>query len=195
MEMHFFMSHWIKPPSVSTSLTGNNYLDAMKDHFQNNVCSNCKNFKIIESYTSSSNGKSAYITSFSFQNSDTSPVTKTRHIEIPENGKTWRISNDYNTNNPNGEISYSTLLSSFKKPEITTPERKETPSANDDYSSNPYNKPINPDPSPPASPTDGEHPTPIPPIIQKNWELIVVIATILGIIAALSTIIKNALNK
>lgn len=56
----------------------------------------------------------------------------------------------------------------------------------DDVSlSNSNNKPINTVP-PPAS---------LPLIIQDNWFLITVIGTVLGIIAAISTIIKNAVKK
>ncbi|MBI4130937.1 MAG: hypothetical protein HY476_00390 [Nitrosarchaeum sp.] len=55
----------------------------------------------------------------------------------------------------------------------------------DVYSSNSNNNPISQVP-PPAS---------LPQIIQDNWFLITVVATILGIIAAISTIIKNAVKK
>ena len=62
-----------------------------------------------------------------------------------------------------------------------------------DYSPNPNipdDNPKNPGPYPPVSP-----PASMPQIIQDNWVWIPVAGTILGIIAAITTIIKNAGKK
>ena len=112
-----------KSPPVSTSLSGNSYLSEMKNHFEN-LYKSQNNFKFLDDDITSSNGKTAYMVYISFQTPNSASTTITRHIEIPENGQTWRISNQYNTNNNNGEISYQTLLSSFKKIPITETQRQ-----------------------------------------------------------------------
>ncbi len=105
-------------PSISTSKSGNSYLNDLENYWKNR---NLINFEIIDSKISSWNGKNAYVISFFYGSSDN--LTKRIIIEIPENGKTWRISNDFNIKNSNGEISTNTLLNSFEKISIIESER------------------------------------------------------------------------
>ncbi len=98
-------------PNVSTTLKGESYLRAMENHFQNNC--NCKNFIIKDSKISSSNGKTAYFIVYHSQNFNSESYIITKQIEIPENGKTWRITNQYG-GNYYGDLSISSILKSFK---------------------------------------------------------------------------------
>ena len=111
-----------KTPDISTILKGESYLREMESYFQNNC--NCNNFILKDSDISSSDGKTAYMIYYSYKNSDLSPTITTRQIEIPDNGQIWRITNQYNSNNANGEIQYSKLLSSFRTVPIVEIEKK-----------------------------------------------------------------------
>ncbi len=109
-------------PLISTSKSGNSYLNELEVYWKNS--SGLSNVEIINSKISSWDGNNAYVISFFYGSSDN--LTKRIIIEIPENGKTWRISNDFNIKNSNGEIPVDMLLNSFKKISITEPKKAPT---------------------------------------------------------------------
>lgn len=134
----------MKSPPISSSFVGNAYLEKMEEYFKKNC--NCVEFTTTNKYSTNSNGKTAYVLLYNMKINPSSPVTLTKHIEIPDGSKTWRISNQYNTNNYLGDVDHNRLISSFKttstftnpqpSPSIPSSPNQNNPDSNSNPSTN-----------------------------------------------------------
>jgi hypothetical protein len=114
---------------VIPSLTDNQYLDSMEKKYEN-LCQSpiCSYFNIQDRKAISIDRNKAYLLTYSFLHSTGSSSAQviSQRAEIPDSGKTWIISNEYNQRFANENISIETIARSFQI-ESTTKNSKNIP--------------------------------------------------------------------
>ena len=111
---------------VIPSLSDNQYLDSMEKYYEN-LCQSpiCSYFSLQDREAISVDGNKVYLITYSFLHSTGSSSAQviSQRAEIPDFGKTWRISNEYNQRLASENISIETIARSFQiEPTIKIPE-------------------------------------------------------------------------